>query len=249
MEKWALVTGAAKRIGQAISQQLHQDGYNIVIHFGQSSDEAHALASEFNQKRANSAFCLQANLMKESDLTYIINTIKKKHLCLALLVNNASAFTPSPFGQTDFMQCQQTLTTNTIAPYLLAQGLFPLLSQAHGLVINLLDIHAKRPLKHHGLYSISKAALEMATLSLAQEMAPKVRVNGIAPGAILWPKNSDEHAQSDVIQAIPLARLGKSEDIAKLVSFLANAPYISGQIIAVDGGRSATGFTGADNIE
>ncbi|MCL1123220.1 pteridine reductase [Shewanella surugensis] len=249
MEKWALVTGAARRIGRAISQQLHQDGYNIIIHFGQSSDDAHRLASELNQRRLDSAFCVQANLDDENDISSMINLINDKHIPLTLLVNNASAFSPSEFGQTNFTQCQKTLTTNLIAPYLLAQGLFPLLSQAQGLVINLLDIHGKRPLKHHGLYSISKAALEMATLSLAQEMAPKVRVNGIAPGAILWPQNSNEQAQSDVIQAIPLARLGKSEDIAKLVSFLANAPYISGQIIAVDGGRSATGFKGAENIE
>ncbi|WP_299494640.1 SDR family oxidoreductase [uncultured Shewanella sp.] len=249
MEKWALVTGAAKRIGRAISQQLHQDGYNIIIHFGHSRDEAHALVDAFNHSRAGSAFCLQANLNDENDIQTMLNTIKNKHLPLALLVNNASTFSPTALGQTTFKQCQTTLTANLIAPYLLSQGLFPLLSQHQGLIVNLLDIHAKRPLKHHGLYSISKAGLEMATLSLAQEMGPTVRVNGIAPGAILWPHNSDKDAQSNVIDAIPLAKLGHSDDIAKLVSFLAKAPYISGQVIAVDGGRSATGFKGAETIE
>ncbi|WP_299002163.1 pteridine reductase [uncultured Shewanella sp.] len=249
MEKWALVTGAAKRIGCAISQQLHQEGYNIIIHFGQSSDEAQALANQFNQHRPNSALCLQANLDNETGIAKLIDTIMHKQLPVTLLVNNASSFSPSAFEHTRFEQCQTTLTTNLVAPYLLAQGLFPLLKQHQGLVINLLDIHAKRPLKHHGLYSISKAGLEMATLSLAQEMGPNVRVNGIAPGAILWPNNSDKAAQSEIIQAIPLARLGQSEDIANLVCFLAKAPYISGQIIAVDGGRSATGFKGAETIK
>lgn len=249
MEKWALVTGAAKRIGRAISQQLHREGYNIILHFGQSSDEAHALANALNKNRSDSALCLQANLDNDTGIASLIDTIKHKQLPLTLLVNNASVFSPSTFKHTTFTQCQTTLATNLIAPYLLAQGLFPLLKQHQGSVINLLDIHAKRPLKHHGLYSISKAGLEMATLSLAQEMGPNVRVNGIAPGAILWPNNSDEAAQSEIIQAIPLARLGHCEDIANLVSFLAKAPYISGQIIAVDGGRSATGFKGADTID
>ncbi|WP_298776212.1 pteridine reductase [uncultured Shewanella sp.] len=249
MEKWALVTGAAKRIGHAISRQLHQEGYNIIIHYGQSSDEAQTLANALNKKRSDSALCLQANLDNDADIAYLIETISNKQLPLALLVNNASVFSPSTFEHTTFTQCQTTLATNLIAPYLLAQGLFPLLKQHQGSVINLLDIHAKRPLKHHGLYSISKAGLEMATLSLAQEMGPNVRVNGIAPGAILWPHNSDTDVQSEIIQAIPLARLGHSEDIANLVCFLAKAAYISGQIIAVDGGRSATGFKGAEKID
>ncbi|MDB2386609.1 pteridine reductase [Shewanella sp.] len=245
MDKWALITGAAKRIGCSIAHQLHQDGFNIVIHYSQSCDEARLLQSALNTLRPHSAIIMQAELNNQTDLERFIFALNTQALAIHVLVNNASAFYPTPLGKTDYLQAQQLLATNLLAPYFLAEQLAPTLKQQHGVIINLIDIHAKRPLKDHGLYCMSKAALEMATLSLAQELAPEIRVNGIAPGAILWPTHSTEHDQQHVLADIPLARLGQADDIAKLVAYLVNASYVSGQIIAVDGGRSAVGFTGA----
>ncbi|GIU50964.1 pteridine reductase [Shewanella sairae] len=245
MTTWALITGAAKRIGRTIATQLHNDGFNIIIHYGQSATEAETLASKLNGKRIGSAITMQADLAQSDTVNALLTQIIEAKLPLSVLVNNASSFYPTPLGQSSFLEAQQILATNLVTPYLLAQAVHPLLSEHHGCVINLLDIHGRRPLKDHGLYSISKAALEMATLSLAQELAPNVRVNGVSPGAILWPEQSDLQSQQAVLSAIPLAKLGHPEDIAKLVSHLVSAPYISGQVIAVDGGRSAVGFTGA----
>ncbi|MCG9730795.1 pteridine reductase [Shewanella sp. Isolate13] len=245
MTTWALVTGAAKRIGRAIATQLHEDDYNIVIHYGQSVDEAQTLCDELNTKRADSAIIMQADLADASALDRLVAQIQTRALSLEVLINNASCFYPTPIGESSFTKAQQLLATNLIAPYMLAEKLCPQLSGNSGCVINLLDIHGKRPLKDHGLYSISKAALEMATLSLAQELAPNIRVNGVSPGAILWPEQSNMESQQAVLGAIPLAKLGQPEDIAKLISHLVSAPYITGQVIAVDGGRSAVGFMGA----
>ncbi|GIU35649.1 pteridine reductase [Shewanella schlegeliana] len=245
MTTWALVTGAAKRIGLAIAIQLHDDGYNIVIHYGQSVDEAQALCNRLNAKRADSAIMIQADLANANALNELIAQIEAQEIDLEILINNASCFYPTPIGESSFTKAQQLLATNLIAPYILAEKLRPQLALHNGCVINLLDIHGKRPLKDHGLYSISKAALEMATLSLAQELAPKIRVNGVSPGAILWPAQSNMESQQAVLGAIPLAKLGQPEDIAKLISHLVSAPYITGQVIAVDGGRSAVGFMGA----
>ncbi|WP_041415966.1 pteridine reductase [Shewanella halifaxensis] len=245
MTTWALVTGAAKRIGLAIATQLHDDGYNIVIHYGQSVNEAQALCDKLNTKRAGSAIMTQANLAQADAVNQLVSQIKSSQLSLSVLINNAASFTPTPTAEATFAQAQQLLATNLITPYLLSEALSPLLARHNGCIINLLDIHGRRPLKDHGLYSISKAALEMATLSLAQELAPDVRVNGVSPGAILWPEQSDKQSQQAVLSAIPLAKLGHPEDIAKLVSHLVSSSYISGQVIAVDGGRSAVGFMGA----
>ncbi|WOT06795.1 pteridine reductase [Shewanella youngdeokensis] len=245
MAKWALITGAAKRIGKAIAEQLHNDGFNILIHYDQSQTDAVALMSKLNNVRPNSAKMLQADLSVQTGLSQLTLQIDALALPLSILINNASTFYPTPLGKTDYVAAQQLLTTNLLSPYLLAEHVAPTLKRHNGCIINLIDIHGKRPLKNHGLYSISKAALEMATLSLAQELAPDIRVNGIAPGAILWPEQSNDSSQDHVLTEIPLAKLGQAGDIAKLVSHLVSAPYISGQIIAVDGGRSAVGFTGA----
>ncbi|QQX78331.1 pteridine reductase [Shewanella sp. KX20019] len=245
MDRWALITGAAKRIGNCIAKQLHQDGFNILIHYSQSHNAALTLYNELNAARPNTAKIVRAELNNQLELEQFINNVKSLALPLKVLVNNASEFYPTPIGQTDYLAAQQLLATNLLAPYFLAEQLAPILKQQGGCIINLIDIHAKRPLKDHGLYSISKAALEMATLSLAQELAPDIRVNGVAPGAILWPEQSNDNSQNPVLKEIPLARLGQTDDVAKLISHLVSAPYISGQIIAVDGGRSAVGFTGA----
>ena len=245
MATWALITGASKRIGLAIARQLHSDGYNILIHYGQSAREAEQLKDQLNDIRPNSAMIMQADLSEPKAVKRLTSDILAANINLSILINNASCFFPTPVGTSNFCQAQQILTTNLISPYFLAEQLSDLLGQNQGCIINLLDIHAKRPLKDHGLYSISKAALEMATLSLAQELAPNIRVNGVSPGAILWPEQSLEQSQQAVLDAIPLGKLGQADDIAKLISHLVSATYISGQVIAVDGGRSAVGFKGA----
>ncbi|WP_025823428.1 pteridine reductase [Shewanella marina] len=244
--KWALITGASKRIGKAISEQLHRDGYNIIIHYSQSKQAADTFCNELNSTRENSAISIQADLTNEAEVMSLIKQVNAIDT-LAVLVNNAACFYATPFGNVTHQQMMQILQTNLISPYLLTQGLFNNLAQNMGSVINLIDIHALRPLKDHGLYSISKAGLATATLSMAQDMAPLVRVNGISPGAILWPNEATAASTQQIIDQIPLQRCGTAEDIAQLVSFLTTASYITGQIIAVDGGRSATGYQGASS--
>ncbi|QSX31693.1 SDR family oxidoreductase [Shewanella cyperi] len=243
MQHWALITGGSRRIGAAIARNLHGAGYNVALHYHESAEEATALAAHFNSIRQGSCRTFRADLSDAAELDSLIDQVKQLS-GLKVLVNNAAVFTTDarPFSRA---QASSILNTNLLAPYALATALAPLLAQQLGVVINLLDIHGRRPLKGHGLYSISKAALEMATLSLAQELAPSVRVNGVAPGAILWPETSDGQAIQQVLGQIPLSRAGEPEDIARTVRFLVEAPYISGQVIAVDGGRSACGFQGA----
>ena len=245
MTKWALVTGGAKRIGQAIVLALHEKGFNIVLHYNGSEVEAISLAEKLNLVRANSCQTVKANLADEPGIGTLIRYINVHRLPLGVLVNNASLFTPDN-TLSDWSSSQRLLNLNLLSPYLLATALGDNLASHQGCVINLVDIHGERPLKHHGLYSISKAGLQMATRALAQELAPKIRVNGISPGAILWPSKSDQAAIAKVTQAIPLQRAGGPEDIANTVCFILDNPYLNGQVIAIDGGRSATGYTGAD---
>lgn len=253
--QWALVTGGAKRIGAAICKKLHCDGFNILIHCHHSKAEADALALELNLMRPSSAAVLQAELGSEVGLKMLVDGVTQlladKAGVLTALVNNASVFAPEDAAGIDvdfqgpaFDAMASVLQVNALTPYLLTKRLYSQLAIKGGAVVNLCDIHGRRPLKRHGVYSMSKAALEMATLSLAQELAPKVRVNGVAPGAILWPESPDSNADA-VVKQIPLGRAGEPDDIATTVSFLLKAGYISGQIIAVDGGRSASGYLGA----
>ncbi|CAM3971332.1 SDR family oxidoreductase [Shewanella aquimarina] len=245
MTKWALVTGGAKRIGQAIVLALHDKGFNIVLHYNGSEVEAISLAEKLNLVRANSCQTVKADLADEPGIDTLIRHINVHRLPLGVLVNNASLFTPDN-NLSDWSSSQRLLNLNLLSPYLLATALGDNLASNQGCVINLVDIHGERPLKHHGLYSISKAGLQMATRALAQELAPKIRVNGISPGAILWPSKSDQAAIAKVTQAIPLQRAGGPKDIANTVCFILDSPYLNGQVIAIDGGRSATGYTGAD---
>lgn len=244
---WVLVTGGAKRIGAAICKALHSDGYNLIIHCNHSVTEANTLAALLNESRSGSAEVIQAQLGSGAAVDKVFSDVsqilRNTAGMLVALINNASVFTPET-DRLDFTEVSNVMAVNAISPYLLAKRLYPFLAISSGAVVNLCDIHGQRPLKRHGVYSISKAALEMATLALAQELAPHVRVNGVAPGAILWPQtpNTDTDA---VCQQIPLGRVGEVMDIANTVSFLLKAGYISGQIIAVDGGRSATGYQGA----
>ncbi len=235
----ALVTGSAKRLGKQIVCKLHQAGYRVIIHYHQSQSDANALADNLNQQRPDSATTLSANLLDMAALTLLASNALGCFNRLDVLVNNASSFYPTPLANATMDNWDDLFGSNVKAPYFLAQALAPALSQSNGCIINMVDIHAQQPLADHSIYCMAKAALLMMTKSLARELAPTIRVNGIAPGAILWP--SQQLAEADkaaILQQIPLQRTGTPDDIANTVLFLLQSPYISGQLIAVDGGRS-----------
>lgn len=245
----ALVTGAAKRIGAEIARQVHAAGFNVIIHYNHSANAAQQLTDELNNVRAGSAISLTANLNDHTQVMDLAQRSMAQWQGINLLVNNASSFYPTPMGNATLDDWDNLINTNLKAPFFLAQALAPGLTQNHGSIINIADIYAQRPLKNHSIYSIAKAGNVMLTKSLAQELAPKVRVNGIAPGAILWPeehygKMDDPHNDGNTekkLAQIPLQQLGQVQDIARTVLFLAKeAPYITGHIITVDGGRSIT---------
>ena len=238
-----LITGAAKRLGANTARHLHQQGMNIIIHYKSSNNAAHALQRELQMQRDNSILLVQADLNHRDKIAALINTAANHWGRLDVLINNASQFYPSPLHSASETDWDKLINSNLKAPYFLAQAAAPYLAKQQGSIINMLDIHAQRPLKDHSLYCMAKAGLQMMTLALAQELAPKIRVNGIAPGAILWPEGIDEVSKQRIISKVALKRLGKPDDIAKTITFLIQeAPYITGQIIAVDGGRSTAGF-------
>lgn len=239
--KVALVTGAARRIGAAICRTLHAEGWNVIIHCHQSLTAAEALASTLNQQRSKSAQVIQADLNKMMDVQFLAAAAPVVWGRLDALVNNASTFYPTPIPDATENQWNDLIGSNLKAPFFLSQALYLELSQQHGCIINISDIFAVRPMPRHAIYSIAKAGNAMMTKSLALEMAPNVRVNGIAPGAILWPENEmgEEVISRDKLQQIPLGKLGGTQAIANSVKFLImESPYITGQIISVDGGRS-----------
>jgi len=240
-DKVALITGGARRIGAEITIQLHAAGYTTVIHYQTSQQHADSLVEILNQHRAASACALSADLSDQSAVATLAQTVLDKYGRIDLLVNNASVYEPGSFDAITTDNWQQTIDINLRAPVLLAQSLISPLRQHRGCVINLLDVYSERPLKNYLTYSISKAALMMATRGMALELAPEVRVNGISPGSILWPEDAAEMSpleQSEMLKHIPLGKLGNKEDIAASVLYLAEAQYITGQIITVDGGRS-----------
>lgn len=238
----ALVTGAAQRIGATIARRLHAVGYNIVLHYRKSSGAAQALCAELNTLRPHSALSLMAELNDVEAIERLAQQALAQWQRMDVLVNNASSFYPTPVGKTTTEQWDDLMGSNARAPFFLAQALAPALAAQKGSVVNIADIYADRPLAQHTLYCMAKAANVMLTKSLAQELAPAVRVNGVAPGAILWPEQGgavDADAQTKLLGSVPLARTGLPDDIANTVLFLVrDAPYISGQVIAVDGGRS-----------
>jgi len=238
--KTALVTGAARRIGATIAETLHDAGMNVVIHYRHSGDDANALADRLNGRRSDSSITAQADLLAPEGFPSLIKTAEQWG-GLDLLVNNASSFYPTPVGEADEGHWDELIGSNLKGPFFLSQAATPSLQAREGQIINIVDIHGYRPLARHPIYSMAKAGLMMLTRSLAGELAPSVRVNGIAPGAILWPEqNMDATTQETILDRIPLARSGRPEDIANTVLFLVrDAPYINGQIIPVDGGRSA----------
>lgn len=234
----ALITGAAKRIGAAITSHLHTMGYRVIIHYGQSSDEAVGLAQQLNNARANSAVCVQADLCNIEEVSRLAQTAIAQFGQIDVLINNASSFYPTPLGQISIQDWHALVGSNVQGPLFLSQALWPSLKEQQGCIVNMVDMHIDRPLPSHSVYTMAKTALASITRSLATEMAPDVRVNGIAPGAILWPEQglSDEQKQQ-LLGSIPLARLGSVEDISQAVAYLISASYVTGQILYVDGGR------------
>lgn len=237
-----LITGAARRIGAVIAQTLHAAGYNVVIHCLHSAQDAWHLAEQLNAERAHSAQVLQSNLL---DLLAVEALATQAAACwgrLDALVNSASAFYPTPIGQATARDWDELVGSNLRAPFFLAQACAPALRAARGAIVNISDIHAEKPLRDHALYCMAKAGNNLMTQALAMELAPDVRVNAVAPGAILWPEQGgavDAEAQQQLLARVPLARCGTPADIAATVLFLLrDASYISGQIVAVDGGRS-----------
>lgn len=238
--KRILITGAAKRIGAACARLLHGEGHQLILHYRSAAAEAEALCAEFNRKRPGSAMTWQADLMRHDDLLALAAAAETHWQGLDVLLNNASTFYPTHFPETGEAQWDELLGSNLKAPFFLTQALAAALAANGGCVVNMIDIHAERGLPGYPVYSIAKAGLAAMTKILAKELAPGIRVNGVAPGAILWPEQGAAAAdKSGIIARIPLQRRGDPDDIAKAVRFLIqDADYITGQIISVDGGRT-----------
>lgn len=235
-----LITGAAHRIGACIARTLHQSGMDIVLHYRNSVDAATALKTELEGERPASVTLLQADLHDASRYPGLIQQVAQWRGRLDCLVNNASSFYPTPVTEVTEVQWDELMGSNLKAPFFLSLAAAPLLRRSGGTIINLVDIHAERPLKHHSIYSMAKAGNTMMVKSLARELGPEIRVNGVAPGAILWPEvGLDQATRQEILARTALGRPGEPDDIARTVRFLAlDAGYITGQIIAVDGGRS-----------
>ena len=238
--KAALVTGGARRVGAAIARRLHAAGASVLLHYRDSAADADALAAELNAQRAGSAATVKAELLAPIAPRALVSAARDSFGRLDLLVNNASAFFPVPIGQVEASHWEELIGPNLRAPLFIAQEAAAELARAGGSIVNIVDIHAERPLKGYAVYSIAKAGLAALTRSLAVELAPQVRVNGVAPGAIAWPEDGqfDPEERKRILATTPLGRTGTPEDIAQAVHYLACAPYVTGQILAVDGGRS-----------
>jgi pteridine reductase len=236
----ALITGAARRIGAAIACTLHAEGADVAIHYRESGDAANAVAEDLNAMRADSAATFAADLNDLASLNHLVDDVRAWRSRLDILVNNASSFYPTPVGEITEDQWDDLIGTNLKAPLFLSQAALPALRQARGVIINIVDIHSQRPLRNHTVYGLAKAGLAMLTRSLAKDLAPEVRVNGVSPGAILWPENGMSGATKDaILEQVPLGRPGTPDDVANAVLFMAkDANYVTGQIIAIDGGRS-----------
>jgi pteridine reductase len=239
-----LVTGGARRLGAAIARTLHADGARVLIHHRASQADAAALAAEFNAARAGSAATHAADLMDVAALPGIVAAAITAFGRLDVLVNNASTFYPTPLGEITPQAFDDLIGTNLRAPLFLTQAAAHELRLRRGLVLNLIDIHAFRPLKRHPVYCAAKAGLLMLTQSLARELGPQVRVNGIAPGPVLWPEGEmDGDLKARILDRTALKRMGTPEDVARAALFLVrDAPYITGQVLPVDGGRTVGGL-------
>ena len=237
-----LITGGARRLGAATARALHAAGANVVIHHLTSTQEAGTLVAALNQARAGSATLAQADLLDVARLPGLVEAAVSHYGRLDILIINASTFYPTPIGAVSLGQFEDLLGTNLRAPLFLAQAAAPELRRRGGLILNMVDIHGMKPLKNYPVYSSAKAALIMLTKALARELAPEVRVNGIAPGPVLFPADVDAAMQAQIIDKTLLRRAGEPQDIGQAAVYFATmAPYVTGQILAVDGGRSQSG--------
>jgi len=238
-DKVALITGAAQRVGAEIARELHRSGLRVVIHYRASAAAATALKDELLAVRPDSAALIRGDLLDSATLPTLVEQARRTWGRLDVLVNNASSFYPTPVGSIGETQWDDLIGSNLKAPLFLSQAAAPLLAAQQGCIVNIVDIHADRPLKGYPLYCAAKAGLAMLTKSLARELAPSIRVNAVAPGAILWPEHASEETRRAIISRTALKRQGDPRDIARTVRFLVTeADYITGQIITVDGGRS-----------
>jgi len=239
-DRSVLITGGARRIGAAISRHLHAAGMNLSLHYHRSATAAQALADELNAQRPGSVHLLTADLRQTAELATLVQHSLDHWGRLDVLINNASSFYPTPLAKATEAQWDDLLASNLKAPFFLAQAAAPELRRRGGTLINLVDIHAERPRSGHPIYSAAKAGLVTLTRALALELQPDVRVNAVAPGAILWAENDDSPAtQQAILERIPLGRRGDPDDIARAVLFLIReGTYINGQVLAVDGGRT-----------
>jgi pteridine reductase len=238
--KTALITGGAARIGAATARLLHAAGANIVIHYRSSAPAAEALRDELTQQRAGSAAVVQGDLLDDSCWPRLVDTAVELDGSLDILVNNASSYYPTPVGTATPAQWDDLFGSNARAPFFLAQAAAPVLRKHQGCIVNLVDIYAERPNPDHPVYCMAKAANAMMVKALAHDLAPEIRVNGVAPGAALWPEGYQADSErQEILRRIPMGRPAGAEQIAEAVMFMVAGPdYITGQIIAVDGGRS-----------
>lgn len=238
--KFIFLTGGAKRIGKTTCKHFHDQGFNIIFHYNSSVSEANEIKDSLNGIRKNSCFMLQADFNDQSSIEKLSQGVSEITDQLAVLINNASSFYPTPIENASMDDWNDLMATNATTPLFLVQALLPFLKKGKGCVINISDTLAPSGIKNFSLYAGAKSALEGITKSLAKELAPEIRVNAISPGAILWPEDEDltEDQQKERLTKVPLGRIGSPEDISSLAVFLANAEYITGQVIKVDGGRS-----------
>ncbi|MGB0205049.1 MAG: pteridine reductase [Neptuniibacter sp.] len=237
--KVALITGAVKRIGATLSRTLHAQGYNLILHYRSSSADADLLLSELNEIRPDSVIKLQADLNDMEAVHNLAKSAISQWGGIDLLINNASSFYPTPIENSTQEQWDELINSNLRAPYFLCSALANTLKENKGCIINMIDIHAQRGLPGHPIYSIAKAGLQMMTLSLAKELAPSVRVNGVSPGPILWPAaDLSEDQKQTILNQTLLNRTGSPDDLAEAVLYLSKAPFVTGQILSVDGGKS-----------
>jgi pteridine reductase len=238
--KTVLITGAARRVGAAIARRLHAAGANLVIHYRNSARDADALAGELAAARPDSVTTIQADLLDVAKLPTLVEAATGTFGRLDVLVNNASTFYPTKIGEITPAAWDDLMGTNLKVPLFLSQAAAPALRQSRGLILNIVDIHSLRPLRNYTVYCAAKAGLHMVTRSLAKELGPEIRVNGISPGPVLWPEGQGETKEREkIVERTILKRMGEPSDIANTALFFAaHAPFITGQVLAVDGGRS-----------
>ena len=237
-----LVTGAARRVGAAIARRLHRDGARICVHYRAGADDARRLVAELERQRSGCAHCVAADLLDLGAIDRLVSSCLARFGRLDGLVNNASSFFPTAIGATDAHAWDDLVGSNLRAPFFLSQAAAEALTASRGAIVNIVDIHAERPLAGYPVYSVAKAGLAGLTRALALELAPEVRVNGVSPGAIVWPEDGQfpPDERDRIIATSLLKRVGSPQDVADVVAFLMfEAPYVTGQILAVDGGRSA----------